>query len=241
MRALWSMVVVLASGCVTVQTRTTETLSSEGVAFVQGRTDSGDLAYDGIGIREEFAVGIRSWGFGSGKRKAGARRDDNDFTVAVEADILALQAFAGDRSGVDFSVVGPGIMHLDLATLNGDVVLANVEGSHIVTGDGITARNVVGDADLYSNSGGVDAEILPYEDGIVSVTSVNGGVDLYVPWGLEYDLNVIADPEFELVVEDLGFDTLVLEPGIAIGWRGRRSIQVDVFVTGGDTRILSAF
>lgn len=239
-RVLRVGLLALVSGCVTVQSTEPQQLSSEGVFFVQATVDHGDISYDGINSQELFDMRTTSWGHGSNKRKATARRDDNVHSAVVQGEVLELVGVGGDRSGVDFDVVGPGFMHIDAVTTSGQVSLFNVEGSHIVTASSVFARGVVGDADLYADGSGIDAEIFPYADGVVQVDSINGDVDLYLPFGPEYDLTVVTDPDYEVVIEDLGFDTLILQPGLALGQAGRRLVRVDVVVTGGSVRVFGA-
>lgn len=240
-RTLWAIAIGSASGCVTVQQTSDIQLSSEGVFVVTTTADSGSLRYDGRAVAERFDIGIRDWGRGSGKRKATMRQENNRYEIGVVADALVGSVNAWDnRSGVDFDIVGPGFMHIDAITTSGTIELHNVEGSHVATGSRVFGRNVVGDANLYADRSGIDMQILPYQDGIVYAESISGDVDLYLPRLLDYDLNVIGDPEHEMVIEDLGFDVIVLEPGLAIAWRGRRSVRVDVLVTGGDVRIFAS-
>ncbi len=236
------MALALTSGCVTVEDNFSDTVSAEGVFAFQGTTDNGRITYDGGAIDETFTVRGRSWGNGGGRSAAERRQSGNDFFVEVQDSVLvaSAQSFEG-RSGVDFDVTGPSLMDVDILTDSGSASIFDAEGIHIVTADSIYARGVVGDVDFFADRGGVDVEVFPYVDGVVLIESRSGDVDLYLPFGLDYDLTVVGDPDHELVVEDLGFDTLILEPGLVIGRRGGRSILVDVVVTGGDVRIFQSF
>lgn len=233
---------LLATGCVTVESTFQDSVSSEGVFFFEGTTDRGLIVYDGSAIDESFDIRGRSWATGGGRSRAQRRADNNDFVVSVEGEALIASAVSRDsRAGVDFDVLGPGFMNVDILSDRGTAELYDVEGTHVVTANRVFGRNIVGDVDFFADSSGIDVEVLPYENGLVIVESRSGDVDLYLPWGLDYDINIIADPDYEIIIEDLGFDTLVLEPGLAIAWRGFRTIRVDVFVRGGDVRLYSAF
>jgi hypothetical protein len=233
---------VVATGCVTVEERFTDTVSAEGVFTFQGTTDNGRIIYDGGAIDETFTVRGRTWGNGGGRAAAERRQQANDFFVEVRADTLvaAAQSFEG-RSGVDFDVVGPRRMNVDIFTGSGQAQIFDAEGLHVATADSIFGRGIVGDVDFFADRGGIDVEVFPYVDGLVFIESRNGDVDLFLPFGLDYDLTVLGDPDHELVIDDLGFDTLVLEPGLVIGRRGSRSVLVDIVVVGGDVRILQSF
>ncbi|MEZ4316467.1 MAG: hypothetical protein R3F61_03135 [Myxococcota bacterium] len=243
MRAVMvAAVAVLATGCARVETTFSDTVSSEGVFVFQGTTDRGTIRYDGGGIGETFDVRGTSWATGGGKAKAERREADNQYAVSVQDRVLVASGVSFDgRAGVDFSVLGPSVMDVDILTDRGTAELFDVNGIHVVTANRVYGRGIIGDVDFFADSNGIDVEVLPFEFGSVRVESRSGDVDLYIPWGLDYDLTVVGDPEYEMVIEDLGFDTFVLEPGLAIGWRGGRSIRVDVVVTGGDVRVLSAF
>lgn len=237
-----AMVGVLATGCVTVEKNFSDTVSSEGVFYFQGTTDRGTITYDGGAIDETFTVFGRSWATGGGRSRTESREESNQYLVEVQNDILVASGLSFDsRAGVDFDVTGPSFMHVDILTDSGTAELFDVEGQHIVTANRVYGRNIIGDVDFFADSRGLDVEVLPYEFGLVLLESRAGDVNVYLPWGLDYDLTIVSDPDYELVVEDLGFDLLALEPGLGVARRGNGSIRVDILSSGGDVRVFSAF
>ncbi|MCB9742028.1 MAG: hypothetical protein H6740_05480 [Alphaproteobacteria bacterium] len=41
---------------------------------------------------------------------------------------------------------------------------------------------------------------------MIRVETQSGDVDLTLPWGLEYDMQVWGDPDYEMIVEDMGWN-----------------------------------
>lgn len=232
---------VLASGCVTVDSTFSDTLSSDGVFVFRGSSDRGIVAYDGRGMGRDFDISGRSWATGSGSNRAGEREASNRYGVEVEGEALVASAVSFDtRSGVDFDVFGPEVMDIEIVTEHGEAELFDVTGTHVVTARRIIGDNISGDVDFFADGRGLDVEVYPHDDGTVSIRSRGGNATIYLPRRLNYDLNIIGDPNRELELEDLGFDRMVVDPGLAIAWRGDRSVRVDIEVTGGDVRVLSA-
>lgn len=237
MRALAGLVGLGLVGCVSVQREFGDVVSADGIDLVQLQTETGSLQYDGRAVDGNFRVNGLSYGRGDGRKKATLREEANDYDVYVsQGALVALGNGQYSRAGVEFDVIGPERMDVDMST-GSSARLENVDGIHRIDARSIYARNVVGDADFYSR-GGMDVQILPYTDvGYVNLVSTSGDVTIGLPYGLDYDLNVVGDPDYAMVIDDLGYDTFLVDGVVGVGWRGFRTIQVFVDVTGGDLDI----
>ena len=225
-------------GCYSSQQTFSDTVSAEGVGLFDASTDRGDVSYDGGSPRNLFEISGRSWSNADGPSKAATREQTNTYSIdVVDGALVARGRSPQRRSGVDFSVLGPPMINTYIDAPSGDVQLDAVEGIHVATANSITGRQIYGDVDFFADSSGIDVEVFPYADGVVDITSTAGTVKVYLPWGLDYDLTIISDPDYEMELDDLGFDSLVAEAGLTVGWRGFREIQVRIDVTGGDLYI----
>ena len=82
-------------------------------------------------------------------------------------------------------------------------------------------------------SGGVQGSLSPLNSDAIYIEA-NDDVTLTLPWGLEYDLQIWGDPEYSITVHDLGFASVAEAPAYFAGLRGRGTVTVDIFVTGGN-------
>ncbi|MBT3222755.1 MAG: hypothetical protein HN348_27075, partial [Proteobacteria bacterium] len=161
----------LMVACVQVESNFSEALSSEGVYTVAGDLDQGDFAYDGI-EEEVFDIIGTSWGRGAGKNRAKRNQKSNSYAIDITNSVLeVIGRTSYRRAGIDFDLIGPDVMDLDVVTREGDVYLEDVAGIHVVTADEIVTTRLIGDADFYAYEG-MDVEIWPYEDGIVTLDSL---------------------------------------------------------------------
>lgn len=233
------MSMVLLVGCVRVEQSFEDTLSSEGVYFVQLVTDQGSVAYDGRALDETFTFRGESIGRGDGRNKAAKREEGNSYDVRVFEDTLIASGTSQyNRASVNFELVGPGVMDTVTHAVEGRVQLENVEGVHVIDAESALLRNVVGDVDLIADGGGVDAQILPWTDvANISIISSGGDVTVGLPWGLDYDFDVIGDPDYPIIIDDLGFDTFLLDGVVGVGGRGFRTIRVHIDATGGEVQV----
>ena len=227
--------------CVQVESNFAEALSSEGVYTVLGDLDHGDFAYDGI-EEEVFDIQGTSWGRGAGKKRAEKSQGANSYSIDVSSGVLEVVGRTSyRRAGIDFDLLGPDVMDMDVVSRDGNVYLEDVAGYHIVTADEIVSTRLIGDVDFYANEG-MDVEIWPFEDGFVTLDSVGGDVVLYLPYGGDYDMQVWADPEYGLEITELGFDNFYLSPvgDYFAGSRGTESIEITVYLSGGSFSLLES-
>lgn len=239
MRAVvWGLSLGLLVGCSRVQEVQTDTFDATGISLFRGSNDEGTISYDGRATGERFDVTTTLWGTGSSKSRATEHLDGATARIEVEDGALNVEGFAGYRSGVDFDVVGPSVIDTVFSAVDSRAELRNVEGFHVVEAQSIYGRGIIGEGDFVAYGGDVDLTIEPWYDGsIVVVESTGGDVSIGLPYGYDYDLTVESDIDRELAIEELGFDTLILEPGLAIGRRGFRDVRVDIYARNGSVYV----
>ena len=228
------LVPLLALGCVQVESTFEDTLSASGVSIVSARVDRGDITYD-VDSETEFSVLGNSWGRGVMSRKRAERNQAaTGYSVGISNGSLLLDARTEYRAaGVDFDVTGPSFLDTDLLTNEGTVTLEDVEGYHTVTASRIVSNRLIGDVVFIATGMGVNAEIWPYEDGTIYIDSSGGTVDLFLPFGGDYDVEIWGDIEHGVTVTDLGFDQFYLAEDYFAGERGTGAITVEVYAVGG--------
>ncbi|MCB9792950.1 MAG: hypothetical protein H6741_09505 [Alphaproteobacteria bacterium] len=227
----------LATGCTTVQDPFTETYDASNLYLVQATLDQGAFSYQGV-ASTDITVEGRSWGQGRNEDLARERREGNSWTFGVTGQTLSLVTSSlSGSAGVDLDLFGPGVMDLDIINDDGRVDLSDVEGFHTITAERIDGERVVGDVDLYATEGDIDLEVWPYEGGVIRVETQSGDVDLTLPWGLEYDMQVWGDPDYEMIVEDMGWNRSAPGPAYFAGTVGRGLIRVDVYANGGTVNV----
>lgn len=234
------LLAALATGCTSVSRTVDRSVSAAQADLLSVSIERGDLTYVGTDT-DTFDVEITTTGRGSSTTRACAARETADWALALRPGTFTMTATAGDRAEVDFDVVGPDVMDTEVTVERGGAHLENVEGTHVVTASRITSRQLIGDVDLVAESGGMNVEIWPYVDGTVLLDSRSGDVSLYLPYGGDYDVEVVGDPAYELFVTDLGFHTSFLDVGYFRGTVGDGSILVSVTVTGGAFELLESF
>lgn len=228
------LLLILSMGCARYDATYDVTLPADGVFDGFLDADRGDLSYDGFGPERSFEVQVTSWARGSSRSRAERREAHNRFGASVDGEWLDVWGRSGvGRSGTDLAVSGPYVFNVEAITPRGTVRLSNVDGFHTVTASRVEGVGVWGDVDALADGDGIDLEIYPYDGSIVRLETVGDGLTVALPWGLDYDLQVFADPEFGYEVEDLGFQDLVLGPDYALGTTRTRSIRVTLLATGG--------
>lgn len=206
---------------------------AEGVTDVRARVESGDVSYTGRDWGEGFDVDIDSTAWGSDEEVVAQRLANNRWVSEPDGDTLHITGDSGSSaSSVDFRIWGPEALNLDLRAEGGTVHASNVVGDHTLVGASVYASQVKGDVEIEAGSGGVDAEIWPYQGGTVTIHA-SGSVELELPWGGDYDLQVWGDPDYPMDVADLGFSNVVANPGYFAGRRGPGTTRIDVYVEGG--------
>ena len=239
MRAAWiGMVVVLGVGCSRVQEVQQDQFDALGIVSFQAANDEGSVSYDGRAVTEQFDVTTTLWGTGSSKARATEHQNGATARIGLEGDALVVEGFSARRAGVDFDVVGPGVIDTHFSMVDGRAELRSVEGYHYMEAQSIYGRAIVGEGDFYAYGGDVDLSIEPWYDGaLIHIESDGGDVRVGLPYGYDYDLTVETDVDMELAIEELGFDNLILEPGLAIGRRGFRDVRVDIFARNGNVHV----
>jgi hypothetical protein len=231
---------LLAGACTYQESRFETTLPSEGVTDVFCDLEAGSFVYSGSGTAEAFTVGVASWAEGSSEGRADKRIANNDWGAQVSDGLLDLWGRSPvRRSGVDVAVLGPPQVNVEAVLLDGTVELYDVDGSHVVTANGVVGGGISGDVDLYASLTGISVQVFPRDDSTLRFEAF-GDVWIELPYGLDYDLEVFADPDWGVEVQDLGFTDVFVAPDYVSAVTGDGSITVDVFVSGGTFHLWQA-
>lgn len=227
---------LVAVGCESASTPFSDTFDADGIFLVSADLGDGTLSWQGAST-SEIALQGESWGAAASTETAAEREALNHWEYGVDGEALWLASSTpSSRAGVNFDLIGPGLMDFDVDT-EGDVELSDVEGAAVITADSIDVEDFVGDADLYAASGSLNAEIHPWEGGELRLETANGQLDVYLPWGLDYDLQVWGDPDHEMIVEDLGWYEAIGDVAYFAGYRGRADIVVNIYAHGGKVTV----
>ena len=222
------------TGCAEVEQTFKERIPAADVTQVYADLDRGDVSYVGSPGVGEIVFDIRSWGRAGSRGRATANEEGNEWGVhVVETELTAWGRSPSKTSGVDFGFAGPQIMDIEIVTLEGDVELHGVDGSHLVTADTVFGTAISGDADLYAARGGLEVELYPDFGSLIVLEAVDGDVIVGLPFGLQYDLEVLGDWDYPMDVVDLGFDAATISPGYFASLTGGGNVVVQVTVTGG--------
>ena len=235
------LIAVLLAGCATVSEPFSETVDAADYSQVELDIARGNVLVE-VGSGDVIAIAGDSIGRAGGQSAAAEREAQNSWTVEERAPTLVVRTRSGHRRGtVDVDLLVPPAMDLAIVTQQGSVTLADVEGVHRIDGGRIQTIRLRGSVDLNSSFGGVDAEIYPYVDGVVNVDSNGGDVIVRLPFGGNYDVEILGDPDFEMFVSEFGFVGSIAQPGFFSGVVGDGSIRVRITAQGGSVQILEAF
>ncbi len=231
---------LLASGCALSTSPFEETRTASGVGQVQARLDSGDFDYAGRST-EMFRIDGNSWGRAFKEEAAEEHKSGNELAIDTAAGALVVEGYSRSSSaGIDVYVEGPQHMGLDLSLDSGDADIEGLVGFSLITADSVDIV-AEGGADIFARSGSVDADLYPAPGEVIRIEAISGSVDLTLPYGGSYDLQVWGDPEYTLEIDDLGFHSQALDAGYFAGISGRGDTPVTVIVSGGDVRVRSAW
>lgn len=232
---------MLLIGCTTVQNTFTEQLSASGVGLISADLDSGSLSYNGLST-ETFTIDGRSWGMATQADRAEERLSGNSYTYGLSGSALVLQSQSDTgMAGVDFDITGPMAMSTAIEIDSGSVELEDMSGYQQIVADSIDVEGLYGSVDLLATSGSLKAEVYPGGGDDVRIESWSGDVELLLPWGGSYDIQVWGDPEYSMEIEDLGFSSSATAPAYFAGVSGSGATRVDVFVTGGSVTLRSTW
>ncbi|MCK6522580.1 hypothetical protein L6R49_14205 [Myxococcota bacterium] len=217
----------------------TETLTFDGdYAALFAQLDDSDLTVVGGAIGSGLEVRVVSWGTAVATDKAQDRLDGNSYSATADGEVVSLTSRSTEnRAGVDFDVLSPELLSLDVAIDSGRAHLEYLEGSHLITASSVRGEGLIGEIDAYADSGDNVIAIWPYENARIRVETYSGSNVLTLPYGLDYDLTIVGDPEYAMSVEDLGFDVAYASGAAYVAQRGAATIRIEVFTSGGDTTI----
>jgi hypothetical protein len=242
----------LISGCTTTESFDARSFPAEELRAVQVTLDNGDLSL--LGNSTDVAtVEARVYGY-AGKEEVATRNHDGvSWTADVQSGILTVNSHSEyERAGVDLDLSVPRDAEV-LVEAEGDVELAGLRGPVIVTASNIDLRDSAGNMQLSADSsihveevsgdlflvaeGSVYADLLPNVGDHIQILSGSSGVNVVLPYGVPVDLEVWGDPEYEVIVEDLGFDRVATAPGFFSGVAGRGSVRVEIEAVGGPVTV----
>ena len=241
MRCFLLLPVVALSACARFEVTHEVTLPSRDVYDGFFDADRGDISYDGTGPEQAFDIAVTTWGKGRTKGRAERRADNTTFGAAISEDWLDVWGRSDvNRAGTDLAVAGPYIFNVEAVTLGGTIGIWDVDGYHTLTGTNVEGAGVRGDVDALADGVSIDLEIYPYDGSIVRLETQGDELQVALPSGLDYDLQIFADPEYGYTVTDLGFDDLILGPDYALGTAGAGTVRVTLIALGGEITVLEA-
>lgn len=227
---------LLALACTAEREVFVESLPAEGVTEIFSDNERGDFLYSGSNP-DTFDINVASWGRGASRKAARKRLDTNKWGAVIEGNLLDVWGRSPDPdAGLDLAVEGPPEMNVEAVMIDGDVELYDVLGTHVVTANRVLGRGLKGHLDLYAAGEGVDVEMAPDPGASIKIQSY-GEVILRLPYGLDYDVEVFADPDWGTEVVDLGFEQLSVYPDYVSARTGGGSIHIDVTVARGAFRL----
>lgn len=227
----------LTVGCTTVEKTFAESIPADNISVVRVDLDNGHFSYQGLATNNIDVTG-RAYGYASNAERAEERQGGTYWDMTVTGPELSLLGRSdANMAGVDFNVAGPGRINTSVYVHDGSASVDSLYGNILVDAESIRARQISGNVDMVARSGSVNAEIIPNRGEVIRVEAQNGDVELWLPWGVDYDLQVWGDPAHEMVVEDLGFGWSTGAPGYFAAQSGPASTRVDVYATGGSVRI----
>jgi len=242
MRAMWLSVGAMAAvGCTTVEKTFTESIPASDVATISVDLERGSFSYTGAPTSDILIDG-RSYGSAADADRAAERQEGTDYTITLTgAELMLRGSNDAALAGVDFSVVGPPTINTSIVIDNGHVDIEDVSGAVFAVADSISVERLSGPVDLLARSGSIDAELLPRRGADIRVESQSGDITLWLPWGMDYDLQVWGDPNHEMLIEDLGFGWTTSAPGYFAGQAGPASTRIDVYASGGAVYVYSTY
>jgi len=225
---------LLSIGCAQVDLFHEAVLPAQDLQAVEVDIERGSFVWVGDPVSETLDVEVHSWAGGAGAKRAGVNEETNDWGALVTEGVASLWAATPSRrAGVDFGVSGPDQVDIDALVREGTVWLSEVEGSHVVTADAITARPVAGSVDLFAVRGGIDADVRPEDGDTIRLEAYGGDVFLGLPYGIDVFIEVIGDPTWGMDVADLGYDSYFVDSGYFTASTGEGRVVVQVVVDDG--------
>lgn len=227
---------ILLSACVRVERADDHVVDATDIDRLVARVDRGSLDVRG-GTTDSFAIDATSVGTGANKAKASMREQANRLDVDADPpDLIVRATSAYDLARWEISIAAPARLDVNASLDGGTVELSDIEGDILVSASQINLTDMVGRVDLRSD-GGISATVSPWDD-TENVLEANGPVLLQLPPDGPYDLRVVGDPDQPMLVEDLGFDSLVLDDGYVEAWRSPGTIVIRVDISGGDFTLI---
>lgn len=212
----------------------------DGVTTVSADLERGRFAYRGT-ITDRFQVQGIAEARAGGAEEAARRLATIDHVEAIDGDRLSLTATTPEPGcTVEYDVVGPQDVDVEVS-VDGLVDVESIRGHHVLRGSQVVGYRMYGSLTASSTMSGMDVEVWPDASSTVTLDSTAGDVVLRLPYGLDYDVQVLGDPSFEMYVTDLGFSTSQAEAGYFAGIVGSGTVPVRVTLQGGSFQLIEAF
>ena len=203
--------------------------------------ESGDFSYQGVAAADALEVIGASAGRAASESTAEERESGNSWSMSIDSDRLVIQSQSRERrASVDFDVRGPELMDLNIDLSDGSATVDEAEGAHAIRANYVTSRHLRGNASIEANSG-MNVDIWPYEDGVISLSAVSGNVRLALPYGGPYDIQVWGSPSYAMYITDLGFTRQSASDGYFAAQSGAATVRIDVSVSGGEFTLDPSF
>ncbi|MFT6159102.1 MAG: hypothetical protein ACJAZO_004667 [Myxococcota bacterium] len=227
-------------GCVSASEPFGQTVDADGLTSLRVDIERGDVFYT-VRSDDVFVVEGTSRALASSQSRADERLTDNAWRVDAQPPELVVEAQSVQRrASVDVEVFGPSVVDLNIIANQGVVTLMDVEGTHVVQAGRIQTTRLRGSVRLTGTGGGIDAEIYPFFNGSIVVEGTSGDVIVRLPFGGNYDVEILGDPDFEMFVSEFGFVGSIAQPGYFTGVAGDGSIPVRITAQGGSVQLLEA-
>lgn len=231
------LITAMSMGCATVESTFVESIPASEVSTITVDLEKGDFTYVGMATGN-IDINGRTYGHGTSQERAEERQEGTLWNIGLEGRTLQLMGRTDAYlAGVDFDVMGPTVLNTAVVVNDGDAIIDNLYGTIVVEAESISATNVAGYVDLTATFGDIHADLSPVKGEHIRIEAESGNVTLWLPWGLDYDLQVWGDPNYEMVIDDLGFGWHTAAPGYFAAQAGMASTKVDVYANGGSVRI----
>jgi hypothetical protein len=226
--------------CTEVESKESFSYGAWGVYQLRADLTAGSLDYSGDGA-DALSGEIRNWATGLNETAANRRLQTvlSSFSVQDGQAIASAVLEDPEHTGVDFKVAGPVYLDTILAAEGGALHIRSVSGQHQWRAQRVSGTDIEGDFSLVTEGGEVALSLLPLPGGEVDIEAVGGVLDLALPYGLSYDLQVWGSSDSFITVSGLGLEKFSQEDGFFAGRTGDGTIRVRIDMTGGSAYLKS--
>ena len=231
---------LLGSACVEVESTQEYRFGAWGLHQIDGDLGACSFKYQGADVDELTGQAI-FYAQAANESAATQALEDLSAEVILEDGVASASCDLSkpERTGVELEFDGPQYLDTTLYAPNGTVHLSSLSGMHDWHAQTIRAYDVEGDVHLLSSKGSVDLSLLPLPNSEVFLELLDTSLQLALPTGLPYDLQVWGSPDTSVSVNGLEFEKMRQEPGFFAGSNGDSDIKIRIEMTGGSATIKS--